>query len=108
MWIDRLYSESISTSMHVGHTGMREHTVTNRSSQPRYVDNRNLLTRAQDKKLLLCPKANTELMKKSVLYNTAKHWNNLRLDEQQASHYSSFKAKSKRKEIDRMLALQQS
>ena len=80
----------------------------NRSSQPRYVDNRDLLTRAHDKKLLLCPKPNTELMKKSVLYNAAKHWNNLRLDEQQASHYSSFKAKSKRKEIDRMLALQQS
>ena len=36
-----------------------------RSIQPKYVDNRNLLTRAHGKKLLLCPRPRTERFKNS-------------------------------------------
>ena len=97
-----------SGSTHIMHQNLRILPLNNRrclhflnfafkrSNQPRYVDNRDLLTRAHDKKLLLCPKMRTEQMKKSVMYNTAKHWNNLTLEEQQANNYVSFKYKAKK------------
>ena len=68
--------------------------------QPKYVDNRNLLTRAHNKKLPICPRPQTEQLKKSVMYNTATRWNNLTLEEQQATSYSAFKTKTKRREIE--------
>ena len=46
----------------------------------------------------------TEQMKKSVMYNTAKHWNNLTLGEQQANNYVSFKYKAKKRAIEKLLA----
>ena len=74
-----------------------------RSIQPKYVDNRNLLTRAHGKKLLLCPRPRTERFKNSVVYTTAKCWNELSLDEQRASSYNSFKLKTKKRELEKLL-----
>ena len=74
-----------------------------RSIQPKYVDNRNLLTRAHGKKLLLCPRPRTERFKNSVVYTTAKCWNELSLDEQHASSYNSFKLKTKKRELEKLL-----
>ena len=68
-----------------------------RSIQPKYIDNRNLLTRAHGKNLLLCPRPRTERFKNSVVYTTAKCWNELSLDEQHASSYNSFIGLKRRK-----------
>ena len=75
-----------------------------RSIQPKYVENRNLLTRAHGKKLLLCPRPRTERLKNSVVYTTAKCWNELSLDEQRACSYNSFKLKTKKRELEKLLA----
>ena len=68
--------------------------------QTKYVDNRNLLTRGRNKKLLICPGPKTEQLKKSVIYNTASRWNNCTLEQQQATSYSALKTKRKRRGIE--------
>ena len=77
---------------------------TKRSIQPKYVDNRNLLTRAHDKILVLCPRPRTERFKNSFVYTTAKCWNELSLDEQRASSCNSFKLKTKKREFEKLLS----
>ena len=54
-------------------------------------------------KLLLCPRPRTERFKNSVVYTTAKYWNELSLDEQRASSYNSFKIKTKKRELEKLL-----
>ena len=66
-----------------------------RAQKSRYVDNRNLLTRAHGKKLLLVNMPRTEKYKKSVAYKGAIAWNNLSLEAQTAESYEAFKLKCK-------------
>ena len=67
-----------------------------RALKTKYVDNRNLLTRAHGKKLLLVNMPRTEKYKKSVAYKGAIAWNNLSLEAQTAESYEAFKLKCKK------------
>ena len=67
-----------------------------RAQKSRYLDNRNLLTRAHGKKLLLVNMPRTEKSKKSVAYKGAIAWNNLSLKAQTAESYEAFKLKCKK------------
>ena len=60
------------------------------------MDNRNLLTRAHGKKLLLVNMPRTVKYKKSVAYKGAIAWNNLSLEAQTAESYEAFKLKCKK------------
>ena len=82
----------------------REHHLMNfmykRAEIPKYVDNRNLLTRAHDKKILKVLRPNLELSKNSIKFKGSVLWNSLDAGLQSTSSYKSFKAKSKLKVLN--------
>ena len=71
-----------------------------RAKIPKYVDNRNLLTRAHNKKILKVLRPNLELSKHSIKFKGSVLWNSLDAGLQSASSYKSFKGKSKLKVLN--------
>ena len=58
-----------------------------RSLEPRYIDNRNLITREHRKKLMVVVKPNSEKVKNSLLYKGSKLWNSLTIAHQTCETY---------------------
>ena len=66
-----------------------------RSHEPRYIDNRNLITREHRKKLMVVVKPNSEKVKNSLQYKGSKLWNSLSIAHQTCETYNCFKYKTK-------------
>ena len=73
--------------------------------QPQFVDNRNLLTRAHNKKLLHVPYPKCEKVKNSVAYKGSILWNELSTERQQAESYDIFKNETKKYDHTRYFEL---
>ena len=78
----------------------RKHHLANfmckRAQIPKFVDNRNLLTRNGDTKLLKVLQPSKEKTKKAILFKGSNLWNSLSPQHQRANNYKSFKFITKR------------
>ena len=78
----------------------RKHHLANfmckRAQIPKFVDNRNLLTRNGDKKLLKVLQPSKEKTKKGIQFKGSNLWNSLSPQHQRANNYKSFKFITKR------------
>ena len=78
------------------------HFMYKRAQQPKFIDNRNLLTRAHDKKLLVVYQPKTEKVKSCLAYKGSIAWNMLDINIESSATSNNFKFKTKKLALENL------